>query len=386
MLKERVVTFGPGSILIGIETWPSDDRAKANLPAVILLNAGVVHRVGPHRMTVTLARRLAQAGFHVLRYDRSGLGDSQPRARGNAADAAVADGQAAMDHLTATTGRNLFVFGGLCSGADNSVNVALADKRVAGMILLDPFGYRTPRFYLQRFRDRGGDLGVLIGYAHRHLGASLRRWLGRWLPDRRETNALKTPPPAYRRRQPPREVFGAQLRRLTDRGVRILAIYTGSAGDRYNYAEQFADGFRAFGLADRVDCEYLREVNHTFTELAAQQLLCSRVGGWMERTFSASVASDAPPRASVQRAVAEARMPEQGASIHHELKARAEQLAHRLRDHLTRPREMSAAALIQCQMDLVRTQLELMARWRLGVQQRRTRDESLPSAGPVTGA
>jgi len=295
MLKERVVTFGPDSILVGIETLPAEDRNDPNLPAVVLLNAGVVHRTGPHRMTVRLARRLAEAGFHVLRYDRSGLGDSLPRSTGNSTGAAIADGQAAMDYLADTSGRKRFVFGGLCSGADNSLKIALVDKRVVGMILLDPFGYRTPRFYLQRFQARGADLGVLLRYANRELGETLHRCLGRWLPSRPDASAPPKPAAAYRREQTPKELFGRQLRHLTDRGTRILAIYTGSASDKYNYAEQFSDGFRTFGLADRVDCEYLREVNHTFTELSAQQLLCDHVAGWLERVFPRTAASATVP-------------------------------------------------------------------------------------------
>lgn len=300
MLKERAVRFGPGARLVGIETLPAEGRDDPSLPAVILLNAGVVHRVGPHRMTVYLARRLAESGFHVLRYDRSGLGDSQPRPCGKATGAAIADGQAAMDYLAATSGRRRFVFGGLCSGADNSIKVALVDKRVVGTILLDPFGYPTPRFYLERFQAKGADLGALVRYANREL----RKVVDRWRPRPAEAASPSKPSSAYRRKQTPKEIFGDQLRRLTDRNVRILAVYTGSASDRFNYAEQFADGFRAFGLADRVDCIHLPQVNHTFTELAAQQLLCDHVGGWLERVFLPAQVRPATPEVSVQPAAA----------------------------------------------------------------------------------
>lgn len=158
-MRERVVKFGPQGILLGIETLPDGLASDSVLPAVILLNAGVVHRVGPHRMTVNLARRLAGAGFPALRYDRSGLGDSVPRSRGTATGAAIADAQAAMDFLDKGSRLGRFVLGGLCSGADNSVRVALVDKRVVGIILLDPFGYRTLRFYVERIRQRGSDPG-----------------------------------------------------------------------------------------------------------------------------------------------------------------------------------------------------------------------------------
>jgi hypothetical protein len=297
VLKERVVAFGPESSLIGIETLPVEDRVALGLPAVILLNAGVVHRIGPHRNMVKLARRLASAGFHVLRFDFSGRGDSRPRSHGTPAGAVIADGQAAMDLLAASAGHSRFVFGGLCSGADNSVRVALVDRRVVGTILLDPFGYRTPRFYLQRFQDRGGDLALLLRYLQRVLGARLRGWLARRSPQGVEASTSGRPPPAYRRKQPPKEVFGTQLRSLADRGVRMLAVYTGSASENYNYAEQFADAFRSFGLEGRVECELLRDVNHSFAELSSQELLCQLVVGWLESAFASGTAATSRSRA-----------------------------------------------------------------------------------------
>jgi hypothetical protein len=284
VLKERVVAFGPEASLIGIETLPAEDRADARLPGVILLNAGVVHRIGPHRMTVMLARRLAREGFHVLRFDSSGRGDSSPRSRGTPAGAIIADGQAAMDLLSERAGCTRFVFGGLCSGADNSVKIALIDKRVVATILLDPYGYRTPRFYLQRLRDRAADPPLFLRSLQRRLGAGVQAWVARVSADSGRATGDK-PPPAYRRKQPDKEVFGTQLRRLADRGVRILVVYTGSASEKYNYAEQFADGFRAFGLDTRVECEFFRDVNHTFTELASQQLLRGRVTEWLTGIF-----------------------------------------------------------------------------------------------------
>ena len=48
-------------------------------PAIILLNTGVEHHVGPHRLYVPLAREWAARGHLVLRFDLGGIGDSVPR-------------------------------------------------------------------------------------------------------------------------------------------------------------------------------------------------------------------------------------------------------------------------------------------------------------------
>ena len=64
--------FGPDEQLVGILTHPE----AASSTAVTILNAGVLHRIGPHRLHVLLARRLAELGFHALRLDLGGIGDS----------------------------------------------------------------------------------------------------------------------------------------------------------------------------------------------------------------------------------------------------------------------------------------------------------------------
>jgi hypothetical protein len=53
-------------------------QAAQTPPAVmfVLLNAGAVHRQGPFRLYVHLARRLAALGFSCVRFDQPGIGDS----------------------------------------------------------------------------------------------------------------------------------------------------------------------------------------------------------------------------------------------------------------------------------------------------------------------
>ena len=72
---ERPLYFGERSNLLGVLTAPAAPHPGS--PAVILLNAGLLHRVGPNRLHVDVARRLAEAGFTSLRFDMSGVGDSE---------------------------------------------------------------------------------------------------------------------------------------------------------------------------------------------------------------------------------------------------------------------------------------------------------------------
>src|SRR5262249_47307203 len=58
--REKVVTFGAGRGLVGIVTLPGTPRPDA--PQLLLINSGIIHRVGANRLYVSLARTLAAAG------------------------------------------------------------------------------------------------------------------------------------------------------------------------------------------------------------------------------------------------------------------------------------------------------------------------------------
>jgi len=78
-IEERMVRFGADHRLFGVLTRTS---TSADRPVVVIFNAGAVHRVGPNRVSVTLARELAAAGLAVLRFDLEGIGDSVRRTPG----------------------------------------------------------------------------------------------------------------------------------------------------------------------------------------------------------------------------------------------------------------------------------------------------------------
>ena len=110
-----------------------------------MLNAGVIHRIGPHRFNVKLARALASQGAAVLRMDLSGQGDSgvHPQAL-PFQEQAIADLRAAMDHLQRICSVDRFVIAGICSGAFNGLATALVDERVAGLWMLEHNPDGTP--------------------------------------------------------------------------------------------------------------------------------------------------------------------------------------------------------------------------------------------------
>lgn len=284
-MMERVVQFGPARGLVGIRTLAAaaEDRPGGR-PTWIFPNAGIVHRVGPHRLTVSLARRMARTGFPALRFDLSGVGDSVPRRATSFQQAAIQDLRDAMDHLEQTTQANRFVLCGLCSGADHSVRAALTDPRVIGMALLDPYVYRTPGFYVRRLLRQ-----VTSASSWRTLAKQMRRSLGPSAGAAGPGVACSAeleggrPTPMYVRPTPERRAFAGDLRTVLDRGGKILVVY--SSLEDYTYAEQFQEAFAPFGLSGRVTSEFMPESNHTHTELAQQRRLASILVSWAQQQF-----------------------------------------------------------------------------------------------------
>lgn len=279
---EEVVRFGPSAQLLGILSRPA--KLAADKPVIVILNAGVLHRVGPHRFHVRLARYLAERGLAVMRLDLSGIGDSPASGHtGTFMESAVADVQIVMSALE-QRGVRSFVLFGLCSGADNSFAAALRDERVRGVVLLDPHTYATRRSQVRKVLRRSVAQGPratahwLAGVAVRQLRGAVERSLARLRP-----TEASAEPDSGGRRPPPQAQFRAELGRIVERGVKVLAVYSGALAERYNDRDQLFELFPE--LRGRVDREYFPEANHMFTERAAQTALLETVAPWILRHF-----------------------------------------------------------------------------------------------------
>lgn len=145
-LTETACRFGEGNSLFGVHCQATGQSSAR--PTVVLFNSGVVHRVGPNRLYVELARNLAAQGFETFRCDLGGIGDSVLQAPGSENHSypatAELDARTAMNFLKESFGARAFVLMGLCSGAYTSFTAGLAGELlpIAELILINPLTFR----------------------------------------------------------------------------------------------------------------------------------------------------------------------------------------------------------------------------------------------------
>jgi pimeloyl-ACP methyl ester carboxylesterase len=275
-MREKVLRFGVGRGLSGIVSEPSAEEAVAGAPAVVILNSGILHHVGASRLYVQMARRLAREGHHVLRFDFSGIGDSEARKDSLPfVESAPVETREAMDLLQQKYGVDRFILAGLCSGADMAFKVAGQDERVVGMASMDPYAYRTRGYYLRRYGPKLlNPMAYVASYRGRKRNAELARM--RASAEFQEQYTA----PEYRRVFPPREVVEQQLRALLERDVRILHVFSDGQPEHINHGAQYARAFPSLDFRDRLTVEYIRYAEHTFTELGDQKRVVDVVSRW----------------------------------------------------------------------------------------------------------
>lgn len=296
MTAEEAVLFGRSRSLVGIISQPVSGKPRADRPpAVILLNSGIIHRVGPNRLYVRLCRLLAAQGTLSLRFDLSGIGDSATRMdKVPFEESSVQETRDAMDYLAEAHGCDRFLLAGICTGAVVSYHTALADPRVLGALminaqgLLDTSDQETRTYIATRKAERHYAGNAIYNYRswlrllsgridYRELLAVLRSKLVRQRIDSlgRTAEAEKV-----------QRGFWA----LADRGTKLLLLYSeGDPGiDELNIA--LGEEREAFIARRNVTFRIVDNTDHMFTALAKQQEFLRLTGDWLQ-TFGTRAAT-----------------------------------------------------------------------------------------------
>lgn len=285
--REKAVRFGSSASLIGVFTEaaarvPNDDR-----PAFIFLNSGILHRVGSCRFHVRVARALSAAGIHSLRFDFSGIGDSEQRRDAlSFEESAVLETREAMDYVTKLKGIKRFVLMGLCSGADMAHETAVVDPRVVGMMQLDAWAYKTMRYHIHHYGPKLFELSTWknsVAVRLRNLGEK-----GNDGAASTAAEGVEYEVPKYVRVFPKREKLDREFRLLVDRRVRMFSMWSGGLPE-YNHEGQHRETFAGVNFGNLLREEYRPVSDHIMSGLQHQEYLARSVVDWALEFPSAAV-------------------------------------------------------------------------------------------------
>lgn len=231
-MREAVVEFGRASPLFGIRTTPAGAPRRT---AMILINSGVVSRVGANRMTVILARALAELGYETLRFDMSGLGDSPERDDGIPWTASsVAEIREAIDLLDGAA-RPIVGYGN-CGGAAKAFWTACVDARLRGLFLTNPPPHPA----------EGGPDQVAVEAAQQIVES---------------------------------------LRAFFARGGRAAFVHAEGDSGRDYWDRRLAERLSPFLAAHALDLFVVPRSNHTFATAEARRRVIACLTDWMLATF-----------------------------------------------------------------------------------------------------
>lgn len=279
--RESVVTFGERNGLIGILTTPMSSAPNIDAPHVIFINSGIIHRVGANRVYVTFARTLAAAGIPSLRFDLSGIGDSERRGSSETLQEVVhSDIGAAIDHLANTKRASRFALIGLCSGAFDAFDHARRDPRVVAAAMLDMPG---------PFRNWSHS-AVFIGV--RLLRPITWRRRIRSFARKNSLLALTRKPestgflPGVRGGRSHADMR-VQLKELLARGTKLAFVFTAGLENEYNHRLQFHIRFPRAAAHPSLRVEFVATSDHTLSSKASR----THVSGWLQQWLVKDVAT-----------------------------------------------------------------------------------------------
>jgi pimeloyl-ACP methyl ester carboxylesterase len=275
--KEQVALLGRDSSLVSIIARPAT-AAVGDRPVVVILNTGIIHRVGHHRMYVTMARALAAAGHTVVRFDFNGIGDSPPaKDRMQPLAACVEQIGDVIDSIARTYHTKSYILVGLCSGADHAVLHAFKDERVVGLVLMDPTLPPTLRYYfhylLQRLTRASSWLSVATG------NSGLLRMVTTHMARLLKAEG-KTPETLTLQNLQFSPHLAQSYRAAAQRRVKMLAVFT-CVSPRHTYPHQMLDAFPETGRGG-LRLEYFPESDHQFSPPQARARLQRVIADWLE--------------------------------------------------------------------------------------------------------
>ena len=269
-IVEEPVQIGPGEGLSAVLARP--ETLDPSRPVFVILNAGLLSRVGPFRLYVQLSRRLANQGFAALRLDLSGLGYTPARPGVRGVESALEDADVVFSWLESAYSLTRPVLLGSCSGADMAHRIAVADERVNGCGFLDGYAYRNSLSTLHYYSTRLHRPDMWRKWVQSHLGHA-------------DEETVEEEAVFWQSETPSLEQFRSDLEGFMAREMRLLYVYSGSVRE-YRYESQFFDvcpEARDGGVTVR----YYPQADHTYWRERNRLRLLDALSDWAATAFPA---------------------------------------------------------------------------------------------------
>ena len=258
-ITESSCQFGEHRHLAGVVTEPTNAAPRI---ACVLVNAGLIPKFGPFRLYAELARRLSSEGLLTLRFDLGGIGDSgQGSADRPLKKRTELEIRAALDYLSERHELEGIILGGLCSGAEDSFRYAEVDPRVTGLMLMDPFGFRTLGWWAREWPLQIARLSLRM----------LRRLLS---PRGRNTSGA-----FINYKHMDYAEASRILRVLIRRKVPMHFVYTGGMSNSFNHKSQFKTMFGRIDFQGLATLNYFPQMGHTQVLEGERGLVIESIAG-----------------------------------------------------------------------------------------------------------
>jgi hypothetical protein len=261
--------------------------------AVILINAGAIHRVGPNRLYVALARDLAARGDLVVRLDLSGIGDSRPR--GRQPDNVVYSPHAVDDVGVAVAwcrrqGATRIAVAGLCSGAYHSLKAAVAGHPIDVVVPINPLTFFwKPGMPLDftAFKDAARyQKSVTSAKSWKKLltgRVDLRRVAGVVATRARSMIEHRAREIARELRLPLTDDLASELAALGRRNVHMNFVFSAADPGRPMLVEQGGRTVERLQRSRKLSLDIIERTDHTFTARWAHPRLLDAIGRAIDR-------------------------------------------------------------------------------------------------------
>ena len=298
-MTEQTITFGNNNSLIGILTEP--ENFSDTKPVVFLLNAGMLPKVGPNRLHVDLARELANDGFMTLRFDFSGVGDSEVSMENHSSfnEKAKLETFKAMDLIENIYNIKSFVLFGICSGSDIAFLAAREDKRIIGVHLINGHlieqssmddvypllaGRIQMRYYKKSLKDYRKWVKILTGKSGAINKKNIKKITGKItaIIKKRKNNV----PVNNKKHNENKKDPCKPLKDLINSDINILLSYS-EGSDTYDIYELLLKK-EVEKIKDRpnLKIDIMMDADHVYTPVWSQKKLIENNIKWMKHYFN----------------------------------------------------------------------------------------------------